>query len=117
MKFSPGETNVICTHLDRSLALYRDALGYSAVEEEDDAARLAIGDSFLLLLPPVSVPAVDSPYCERAEVTFDLRTGDLAAAARHLADYNVVFEKPWNPCDDFIVIKDPDGLRIEVVRS
>lgn len=117
MQFSPGETNIICTNLDRSLVFYRDALGYRVIEEEEGAVRLALGDHFLLLLPLASAPAVESPYCERAEVTFDLRTDDLAAAARYLTACNVTFEKPWSSGDDYIVIKDPDGLRIEVVGS
>ena len=41
MRFSPGETNVICTQLERSLVFYRDVLGYRVVEEEDGAVRLA----------------------------------------------------------------------------
>ena len=115
MIFSPGETNVICMDLDKSLAFYRDALGYRVVEEEGGAIRLALGGRFLLLLPLASRPAFKSPYCERAEITFDLRSDDLAAAVHHLIGCNVLFEKPWQPGDDYIVIKDPDGLRIEVV--
>ena len=117
MKFSPGETNVICTQLDRSIEFYRDTLGYQIIEEEDGAVRLALEDRFLLLLPLASDPAVESSYYQHAELTFDLRTSDLAAAARHLMDCNVTFEKPWNPGDSYIVIKDPVGLRIEVVES
>ena len=117
VKFSPGEINIICTQLDRSLAFYRDALGYRFIEEEDGAVRLALGDRFLLLLPLASAPAIESPYCDRAEVTFDLRTSDLAEAVSHLSACNVEFEKPWDSSQNYIVIKDPDGLRIEVVGS
>ena len=117
MKFSPGETNIVCTNLDRSLAFYRDALGYRVIEEEDGAVRLFLEDHLLLLLPLASNSAFDLPYCERAEMTFDIRTNDLAAAARHLTACDVAFDKPWNFGDDYLVIKDPDGLRIEVVGS
>ncbi len=117
MKFSPGEVNVICTQLDRSLAFYQDALGYQFIEKEDGAVRLALGDRFLLLLPVASAPAIESPYCDRAEITFDLRTSDLATAVSHLLACNVEFERPWNSSEGYAVIKDPDGLRIEVVGS
>lgn len=115
MQFSPGEINIICTQLDRSLAFYRDVLGYRVIGEENGAVRLALGERLLLLLPLASAPALELPYCERAAVTFDLLTDDLEAAARYLANCLVQFEKPWTLGDDYIVIKDPDGLRIEVV--
>ena len=115
MRFTPGGTNVICTEIDRSLAFYRDALGYRVVETEGGAVRLALGDRYLLLLPLATAPAVAGPYGERPEVTFDLLTNDLEGAARHLAACNVEFEEPWNPGDTHFVIRDPDGLRIEVV--
>ncbi len=115
MPFTPGETNVICTEIDRSLAFYRDALGYRFVEVEDGAIRLALGDRYLLLLPLASAPAFEAPYGERAEVSFDLHTDDLEGAAQHLAACHVAFERPWRPGATHFVIRDPDGLRIEVV--
>lgn len=117
MKFSPGETNIICTQLDKSLEFYRDTLGYRVVEKEGGAIRLSLGGRFLLLLPVASSPAVESPYCEHAEITFDLCAADLEAAAQHFAACNVTLEKPWKPGADYIVIHDPDGLRIEVVGN
>ncbi|MFT4628694.1 MAG: catechol 2,3-dioxygenase-like lactoylglutathione lyase family enzyme [Myxococcota bacterium] len=115
MEFTPGETNVICTEIDRSLVFYRDALGYRLVEMDDGAARLALGDRYLLLLPLASEPVGEAPYGERAEISFDLRTDDLEGAATHLAACGVAFETPWERGGTYFVIRDPDGLRIEVV--
>jgi len=117
MKFSPGEINIICTQLDKSLAFYRDVLGYHVVEKDNGAIRLALGAQFLLLLPIASSPAVHSPYGTSAEVSFDLLTTDLAAAVGYLESCNVKFEKPWQAEDPSVVILDPDGLRIEIVAS
>lgn len=71
-----------------------------------------------LLLPVASERALGAPYCQtRAEISFDLRTEDLKAAAAHLQSREVVFEEPWEEGTDFFVIEDPDGLRIEVVAD
>ena len=115
MRFSPGETNVICTQLERSLVFYRDVLGYRVVEEEDGAVRLALGDRYLLLLPLAAQPAVETPYGERAAVSFDIGTADLAKAVGYLLERNVTLAKPWQPGDSYAVIRDPDGLCIEIV--
>lgn len=115
MEFGPGEMNVICTNLERSLAFYRDVLGYRVIEEDQGALRLGLEAQILLLLPEASKPAAEARYCERAELSFDLRTGDLEAAARHFESCGVELEKPWSAGDDFFVIKDPDGLHIEIV--
>lgn len=115
MKFREGEVNIICTNIDRSLAFYREVLGFRIMEEERGAVRLALGRMVLLLLPVAGHPAPDAPYCSRAEISFDLETDDLDTAAQHFLTHHVEFAKPWEPGADSFVVADPDGLRIEVV--
>ena len=40
MRFRMGETNIICTDLERSLHFYRDLLGFEALEPEGPAWHL-----------------------------------------------------------------------------
>mgnify|MGYP001210126244 CR=1 FL=1 len=116
-KFRAGEINIVCTDLPRSLRFYRDILGFEEVGEDEGAVRISCGTVHFLLLPVASERAVGTSYCQRAEISFDLRTDDLKAAAIHLQTREVVFEEPWVEGNDFFVIEDPDGLRIEIVAD
>jgi len=49
MTFRLGPVNVICTSLERSLAFYRDVLGFELAERGEGFARLQCGDR---ALPP-----------------------------------------------------------------
>ena len=85
------------------------------MEEEEGAVRLQCDNVRILLLPLATERAVGDSYCVRAEISFDLCTADLEAAAAHFQAHDVVFEEPWVAGSDFFVIEDPDGLRIEIV--
>ena len=115
MEFSVGEINIVCTDLDGSLRFYRDVIGCRYVEEEAGAVRLELGGRHLLLLPFAKTTAVADAYCSRAEITFDLLVEDIAEAARHFEAHGAEFEKAWEEGAPSFVIRDPDGLRIEVV--
>ncbi len=117
MEFSVGEINIICTALDRSLRFYRDVIGCNFVEEEAGAVRLELGGRHLLLLPFAKTVAMADAYCSRAEITFDLLVEDLARAAGNFEAHGVEFEKVWEEGAPSFVIRDPDGLRIEVVSG
>ena len=116
MEFSVGEINIVCTDLDRSLRFYRDVIGCRCVEEDAGAVRLESGGRHLLLLPFAKTTAAKDSYCSRAEITFDLSVKDIAEAARHFETQGVEFEKMWEEGAPSFVIRDPDGLRIEVVE-
>ncbi len=115
MRFSTGELNIICTDMERSLRFYRDVLGFTVVGEEDGAVRLSNDGATFLLLPLAGRPADDAPYGSRAEISFDLEVGDLLAASRHFIANGVAFERPYAEGEPYFVVRDPDGLRIEIV--
>ena len=115
MDFRVGEINIVCTALDRSLRFYRDVVGCRLVEEEAGAVRLELGGRHLLLLPFAKTAAMADAYCSRAEITFDLLVENLAEAAGHFGAHGVEFEKAWEEGAASFVVRDPDGLRIEVV--
>lgn len=117
MESSIGEINIVCTALDRSLRFYRDVVGCRFVEEDAGAVRLELGGRHLLLLPFAKTIAEADAYCSRAEITFDLLVEDIAEAAGHFEAHGVEFEKAWEEGAASFVIKDPDGLRIEVIAG
>ena len=116
-KFSIGEINVICTDIDESLHFYRDILGFSVVEQEDEAWHLACGNQSVLLLPVAGKRGEPSPYCSGPVVSVDLMVDDLAAAHRHLRACNVTIERDWTPESRSFHIRDPDGIVWEVIEA
>ena len=116
IQFRVGETNILCTDLNRSLRFYRDTLGFEEVEREGQAVRLRLGSAVVLLLPIAKNVAADVPYGDTATVSFDLLVDDIAAAVEHLRKNDVRFAKDWNAGDDSTFIRDPDGLVIELIE-
>ena len=64
-KFSIGEINVICTDIEESLYFYRDILGFSVVEQEDETWHLACGKQSVLLLPVAGKQELSNPRSGR----------------------------------------------------
>jgi len=116
-EFSIGEINVICSDIEESLHFYRDILGLSPVEQEDDAWHLRCGAQSVLLLPAAAQRGDVAPYCSVPVVSVDLMVKDLAAACRHFKAHNVAFDRDWSPDARSFHIRDPDGIVWEVIAS
>jgi len=114
--FSPGEINILCTDIRRSLHFYVDVLGFDVVEEEDGCYHLRCGGMLFLLLPIARQPLERQPYGAVPAFSADLLTPDLEAAYRHFASHQVVFERPWEPGARSFIIRDPDGLVWEIIQ-
>jgi catechol 2,3-dioxygenase-like lactoylglutathione lyase family enzyme len=115
MKFRFGEINVVCTERERSLAFYRDVLGFEVVGEEGTAVHLrGVGLAFLLL-PEASEVSPAVAYGTRATLSFDLIVEDLSQAQTYFQGHDVPCE--GDPSAGFFVVRDPDGLCIEIVQA
>jgi catechol 2,3-dioxygenase-like lactoylglutathione lyase family enzyme len=117
MKFRAGEINVICTDLKRSLAFYRDVLGFVLVEKEGIARRLKYGNTHILLLPAANSLSPREPYCTAPTFSLDLIVDDIEEAFKYLRKNRVEFETDWEPGSSRFFIRDPDGLVLEVIES
>ena len=116
--FKVGENNLLCTDVQASQAFYTDVLGFTVVGEEDGAVRLKKDGRFLLLLPVAKNGNPTQEYGPVAGLSFDLLVSDLASAIAYLKEKGVEFARDWNPGDEpYAVIKDPDGVFIEVVQD
>ena len=116
MQFKPGEINIICSNLERSLAFYRDLLGFEVVSIEDGAWHLKCGGVPFLLLPFAKTTPDRKPYCQEPAVSFDLVVEDLGLAYEFFKGNNVEFEMEPESEGSYFFIRDPDGLVIEIVR-
>ncbi len=54
-------------------------------------------------------------YTDVIGFTFDLLVKDIGEAARHFEAHGTEFEKAWEDGASSFMIRDPDGLRIEVI--
>ncbi|KAA3648144.1 MAG: VOC family protein [Chloroflexi bacterium] len=115
INFEPGETNILCTRLDKSLHFYRDILNFQFVEEEEGAVRLKCGDGYYLLLPFAQSQSSADGYLSVATFSIDLLVNDLEAVVSYFKENDVVFAEDWEAGKPNFVIRDPDGLFIEVV--
>jgi catechol 2,3-dioxygenase len=113
MLYAPGELNVICTELERSLRFYRDILGFELLEQEGDAHRLRFGGTTLLLLPVARSGGERQVYCSIPTYSLDLMVEEIDEAFRHLTDAGVEIE--GTPEMGSFIIRDPDGLVMEVI--
>lgn len=115
MQFRPGEVNIICRDVAVSLAFYRDVLGFTVVEVEDGAVRLAAGDRHFLLLPFATAERPKWDYVSTPDFSFDLMVDNLAAAFTYLQEKGVTMAQPWKSGEPSFIIQDPDGLFIEII--
>jgi catechol 2,3-dioxygenase-like lactoylglutathione lyase family enzyme len=116
MKFTPGETNIVCTNAEASLKFYRDILGFEFIETEEGAHRLKCGNNYYLLLPFAKSKREKLPYCSVSEISIDLHVDNIAETAVYLKSNNVEFENGWKPGDIPLIIRDPDRLVIELIQ-
>lgn len=113
--FKVGETNIICTNLERSRTFYETILGFKFVEEDQGAVRLKCDNQYFLLLPFATQKRKEAEYCSIAEVSFDLRTDKLQETYAYLVSKDVYIASEPNEVSFHIC--DPDGLYIEIVYS
>lgn len=116
-QFTLGEVNIICTDLERSLVFYRDVLGFKLIEQEGNAYHMGCSNARFLLLGMAGAEAERHPYCQQAEISFDLITPDLAATVRHLNKHQVEYAAEPDVKAGYVFIRDPDGLVIEVIQG
>jgi catechol 2,3-dioxygenase-like lactoylglutathione lyase family enzyme len=114
------------TDVDRSVAFYRDRIGFEVEALYDDPpyATLTLAGTRLSLAeqghpaedrPGVAMTAPADPG--RANVVLVVETDDARAEHRRLADEGVrvlaePYEPPWGGCRFFCV--DPDGYLVEI---
>ena len=114
------------TDVDRSVAFYRDRIGFEVEAQYDDPpyATLTLAGTRLSLAeqghpaedrPGVAMTAPADPG--RADVVLVVETDDARAEHRRLAEEGVRFlaepyEPPWGGCRFFCV--DPDGYLVEI---
>lgn len=114
------------TDVDRSVAFYRDRIGFEVEALYDDPpyATLTLAGTRLSLAeqghpaedrPGVAMTAPADPA--QANVVLVVETDDARAEHRRLADEGVRFlaepyEPPWGGCRFFCV--DPDGYLVEI---
>lgn len=114
------------TDVDRSVAFYRDRIGFEVEALYDDPpyATLTLAGTRLSLAeqghpaedrPGVAMTAPADPG--RVNVVLVVETDDARAEHRRLADEGVRFlaepyEPPWGGCRFFCV--DPDGYLVEI---
>lgn len=115
--FRKGEINILCTDLSTSLGFWRDIIGATELGEEDGAMRLQLGDDRLLLLPYAKAPAESEDYYAHARISFDLLTDDLAATVAWLEEQGVELVETFDPSAGYAIIRDPDGLLVEIVQG
>jgi catechol 2,3-dioxygenase-like lactoylglutathione lyase family enzyme len=112
-----GEINIICTDLDRSLAFYRDALGFEVIEQEGPAYHLRCGEARFLLLGVAESPRELRSYCQSPEFSIDLITDDLSGVVERLRRQGVNFVSEFAPSAKRAFIRDPDGLVFEIIQN
>lgn len=115
MEFATGELNVICTDVDKSLRFYRDVLGLKEVEREGKAVRLRSKTLFVLLLPEADRATRLQLYPSIPTFSLDLMVEDLQAAYVYLKESKVKIDLPVDFDEGYFVIRDPDGLPLEVI--
>jgi catechol 2,3-dioxygenase-like lactoylglutathione lyase family enzyme len=113
-----GEVNVICSDMDRSLRFYRDVLGFEEGEHEGDVAvHMHCGGQQILLLAGASQAGPRHAYPAVPQLSFDVMTGDIAAAFDHCQSHSVEFVEAWKAGEVSFIMRDPDGLVIEVIQD
>lgn len=117
MQFETSEINVICTDLDRSLHFYNEVLGFEIIEHEGTACRLKFGATTLLLLPVAGKPLPQRRYCSIPTISLDLQVEDIDEAADYFREHHVIFEEEVDPNLGRCIIRDPDGLFLEIIQK
>ncbi|MBN1971977.1 MAG: VOC family protein [Candidatus Delongbacteria bacterium] len=116
MKFYSGEINIICKDIEETKMFYIEIFGFKQVDEEEGAVRLENDGMYYLLLPFAENDMLVEKYCSKPEITFDLLVENLKETYDYLTKNNVIIEGEWNEKNGNIVVRDPNGLRIEIIE-
>lgn len=120
-------TMLVVSDLEKSVAFYRDKLGFEVRQQSTDVATLANGSMHLCLFT-YSPPTPDKPAITlenlnkpgRTPVIVDILVDDCRAAYETLVELGVSFltpphEPPWGGLRCFAV--DPDGYLVELEEN
>ena len=109
-----------CSDLQRSIAFYRDRLGFPVKRLYEDQAEFHCGPVTLVLRlansAPKPQPSADVPG--RAQISFEVLNLDAFYAEKK--DLGIEFALPPTPQDfgkKLAVLLDPDGFPIAVVQE
>ena len=109
---------VLVSQLKRSVAFYRDVLGFAEIDGSEDSAVLASGDTRLVLLAVAGEAPVD-----RRPVRLNLEVGDLDQAFRDLTGKGITFTGRPAPVNRGgklelweAMFRDPDGNDIALTQ-
>lgn len=109
-----GRVRLRVADLDRSIAFYRDLLGFD-VDREGSAATLSAGTALVELreAPGLSPARPGASGLYHFAILLPGRT-DLARFARHLIEHRVRFGQSDHTVSEALYFDDPDGIGIEV---
>lgn len=112
----PGPVRLQVADLDRSLAFYRDVLGFRVLDRSDGAATLGAARPLVALVEKPGVrPVPRRGRLGLFHVAFLLPTrADLGRFVRHLADLGVPTGASDHLVSEALYLTDPDGLGVEV---
>lgn len=115
---SMGAVHLRIASLDRSLAFYRDMLGYQVAQPEAGTARLAPNKQEPANIVLHEQPGVD-PVPRRATGLFHLAILlpdrlNLARVTRHLAGHSYHFGASDHGVSEALYLDDPDGNGLEI---
>jgi catechol 2,3-dioxygenase-like lactoylglutathione lyase family enzyme len=117
MHFQPGEINIICSDVQKSLHFYRDILGLTAETDAEGFYHLRSGGFQYLLLPIAGRSAPDEPYGAGAQISLDFSVDDLHAAYLYFQQHQVTIAQAWHEGAVMFVVRDPDGLHLEILQA
>ena len=117
MKFERGEVNIICSDQQKSLLFYRDVLGFTVTTDDEGFYHLQFDGNQYLLLPIAKHNESVLPYGSVPQFSMDLMVDDIEAAYDYFKAQKVKFAQEWTKGEPMFVIRDPDGLAWEVVKS
>lgn len=112
----PGPVRLQVAELDRSLAFYRDVLGFGVLDRADGSATLGADRPLVVLEEkPGARPVPRRGRLGLFHVAFLLPSrADLGRFVRHLADLGVPAGASDHLVSEALYLSDPDGLGIEV---
>jgi catechol 2,3-dioxygenase-like lactoylglutathione lyase family enzyme len=97
--------------LERSLAFYRDCLGFRLRAQWPAGAYLETGALWLCLA--VDAAAADRPHRDHTHIAFDVDAEGLAAARQRLGADLVTWRENISEGESLYLL-DPDGRRLEL---
>ena len=117
MRFALGGVNVGCRDLERSLAFYRDILGFEPETIDRGYAELRAGRLRVHLFERAEPSKEDAGQDEAQAVSIDLMVDNIEEAYEHCESRGVAFKEKLTPAMDYFVVRDPDGLTIEIIEE